>query len=48
MEVTSTAAAGLIVAIALNRLAVYLPGRADEAEAVDAAPETPERSEATP
>ena len=48
MEVTSTAAAGLIVAIALNRLAVYLPGRADEAEAEDAAPETPERSEATP
>jgi hypothetical protein len=51
MEVTSTAAAALIVAMALNRLAQYLPGRQDEAEEPDeaAAPvDGAERSEARP
>lgn len=47
MEVTSTAAAGFLVAVALNRFAEHLHGRweAPEPEPADEAAETAERSE---
>ncbi len=45
MEVTSTAAAGLIVAVALNRLALHVLRARDESDAADETSETPERSE---
>lgn len=48
MEVTSTAAAGLVVAIALNRAAQYLPARDVESEESAAPVEADGRSEARP
>jgi hypothetical protein len=48
MEVTSTAAAGFVVALALNRLAIHLHGESEVIEPQDVPEETASHSEASP